>query len=73
MKALIAIIVSLVGNIFAFLAGRNSATNKIRADLAIRAKEREQLGYEAGRDGVIREQEKAKEPIDTKKRDHFES
>ena len=73
MKALITLIVSFVSNIFAYAIGRNSATNKIRGDLAIRAKEREQLGYEAGRDGVIREQEKAKEPIDTKKRDHFES
>ena len=73
MKALIAIVVSLAGNLFAFFAGRNSATNKIRADLAERARTAENLGYEAGRDGVIREQQKADEAIDTKKRDHFES
>ena len=72
MKAIIALVVSFVSNIFAYAIGRNSATNKINAELQKRARKSEAIGYEAGRDGVIREQQKADEAIDTKKRDHFE-
>ena len=73
MKTLIAVVVSLFGNIFAYFAGMSSAKNRINAELQKRARVAEQVGYEAGRDGVMRERENQEKPVDTKKRDHFES
>ena len=73
MKALIAVVVTLIGNVFAFLSGRSSGINKAKATYESGARKAENLGYEAGTDGVEQEQKNQAEPIDTKKRDHFES
>ena len=72
MKAIIAVVVSVVGNIFAFLSGRSSGINKAKATYESGGRKAEQLGYEAGTDGVEQEQKNQAEPVDTKKRDHFE-
>ena len=73
MKYLITILGSIMTVFFAFFKGGEAAKNKIRAKLSERAREAEQMGYEAGIDGVEQEQKNQAEPIDTKKRDHFES
>ena len=73
MKYLITILGSIMTVFFAFFKGGEAAKNKIRAELSQKARASEQLGYEAGLDGVKQEQKNQAEPIDTKKRDHFES
>ena len=55
MKALIAVVVSLVGNIFAYFAGQKAASDRINLSLQKRARTAESLGYEAGRDECRRQ------------------
>jgi len=57
---------------FAYFKGSQAATNKIKAQSEEAAREYERAGYEAGLDGMKREQEELKKPIDTEKRDYFE-
>ena len=56
----------------AFLTGRSSAKNEIKAKGEKLAREIDKVGYEAADAGRIREMAIRKEKIDTKKRDHFE-
>ena len=72
MKALIAVVVNFITGALAFFAGRSSGINKAKATYESGARKAEHLGYEAGTDGVEQEQKNQAEPIDTKKRDHFE-
>ena len=55
MKALIAVVVSLIGNIFSFFVGKSVATNKIKAQLEEEKNEYQQAGYEAAMGGVEKE------------------
>ena len=65
MKALIAVVVTLVGNIFAYLVGKKSATNKIKADSEEAGSEYKEAGYEAGRVGEANERKVKNEEADT--------
>ena len=71
-KALLALIagVALIGWRI-FVSGKKSAKAEIKAQAEETAREYEQAGYEAARDGITREQEVNEKPIDTFRRDHF--
>ena len=73
MKALIAVVVNFITGALAFFAGRSSGINKTKATYESGARKAENVGYEAGIDGVEQEQRNQEKPIETKKHDHFES
>lgn len=68
----------LMGVLAAFLSGRQSGKNEIKAKNEKKAREVEQMGYEAAHAGQIREREiretkvKVRNEDGTKKRDYFE-
>ena len=64
MKTLIAVLVTLVGNVFAFLSGRSSATNKIKAEAEEAKAEYQQAGYDALIGGWEKEKKISDRPVE---------
>lgn len=70
-KLIIAAIVAFF-TAMVYREGKKSATNKIKAESEEAAREAEQLGYEAGREGLKKESEVLSEDVNTRDRTHFE-